>query len=124
MLKMFVECFVLMCLFVVLTITSANAGNLVVEWTAPTTNEDGTPISNLAGFNIYICPTPSCPYEQARMMNVPSPTAISVLMWIEAGTYYITATAYNTVGKESKHSNEIVKTVVDPVIPTPPLCKE
>jgi hypothetical protein len=92
-------------------------GSVTVSWTAPTLNEDGSPLTDLAGFNIYYG-TSSGAYTNS--VNVDNPAATSLVIEdLSAGDYFFAATAYNEGGIESKYSGEAVKTVEDGG-PSPP----
>jgi hypothetical protein len=85
------------------------AASMTVSWLAPTANADGTPLTDLAGFRIYIATsTPPCP--SASFFTVPSPTTTpapgqtvsSIVTQLTAGTTYVTrVTAVDAQGNES-----------------------
>jgi Abnormal spindle-like microcephaly-assoc'd, ASPM-SPD-2-Hydin len=89
--------------------TRANAASLAVTWNAPTTNADGTPLTDLAGYHLYLGTTqPACP--GASFLTVPSPTAQPAagqtvnhrVTGLNAGaTYFVRVTAIDTSGNES-----------------------
>jgi len=121
MLNKIIKCLCLTCLFLLLLGLPANAGSITVKWTAPTTNEDGTPITALSGFNIYYGTVASGPY--LIKVNIADPSATTkTITGLSPGTYYVVATALNSYGMESKNSNEVVK-IVDAPIPSPPSCQ-
>lgn len=83
------------------------AASVVLSWDPPSTNADGTPLDDLAGYNIY--------YGTASRNYSASINAGDVLNYqvnnLSTGvTYYFTTTAYDTSGNESGYSNEISKT--------------
>src|SRR5262245_28486086 len=52
---------------------SVNAASVTLNWTAPTTNADGTALTDLSGYRIYLATTtPTCP--SASFFTVPSST--------------------------------------------------
>lgn len=69
-------------------------------WQPPTENVDGTPVSNLAGYNIYVGPSPD---ELTTKITVTNPglTAYTIAD-LSAGTYYFGISAYTTDGVESE----------------------
>jgi uncharacterized protein YfaP (DUF2135 family) len=77
-------------------------------WAAPTTNTDGSPIIDLAGYKIYYG-TVSGRYTAS--IDVGNVTSFSVTALSSSvplpGSYYIAVTAYDTAGNESVYSNEI-----------------
>jgi hypothetical protein len=61
-------------------ISPSTSNSVTLSWIAPTTNEDGTPLTDLAGYKIYY-----------------------------PDMYYFTIVAYDTSGNESNYSNEMGK---------------
>jgi len=88
---------------------SVEAASLSVTWTAPTTNANGTPLTDLSGYRIYLgTSAPSCP--GASFHTVSSPTAApsagqtvaTRITGLGAGTTYVARiTAVDTAGNES-----------------------
>jgi hypothetical protein len=90
--------------------TGLDSGSVTLAWQPPTQNADGSPLLDLAGYNIYVG-TGSSNYDirEIRLDN-PGLTAF-VVENLEPGTYYFAATAFNSAGIESHYSGEIVRTV-------------
>lgn len=89
------------------------------SWTAPTTNTDGTAITNGAGFNLY-CGKTSNTYTVT--INIPNWSTTSTSLPIFSnyvGQIYCSMTAYNTAGGMSGYSNE-VSYQVDTLAPSSP----
>ena len=84
----------------------AQAASASVAWSAPTTNTDGTAISNLAGYNLYVG-SASRSYQQK--INVGNATSYNVANLNDGSTYYFAVTAYNSAGAESAYSTEASK---------------
>ena len=84
------------------------ANSLMLSWIAPTTNEDGTTLTDLAGFKLYYG-TRSGQYSQ--VINVGDYTTAEIGD-LGSGTYYLAITAYDTYGNESSFSNEIYHTII------------
>ncbi|MEW6053690.1 MAG: DUF1566 domain-containing protein [Nitrospirota bacterium] len=97
--------------------SAAFAGSTTLSWHPPTVNEDGTPLTDLAGYKIYYG-TVSRSYSQS--IDVGNNTMKTVSGLSEGATYYFAVTAYNTSQKESKYSNEIGRTITGPNPPQPP----
>src|SRR6267142_1109553 len=86
-----------------------DAASLSLSWNAPTTNLDGTPLSDLGGYRVYLATTsPACPGPS--FLTVPSPTTspapgqtvASRVTSLSAGaTYLLRVTAVDTGGLES-----------------------
>ncbi len=91
---------------------SSGAGVLDLSWTAPTTNTDGSPLTDLASYRVYFGPTAACPgtafFQVASSTTSPEPDQpVSFqLAGLTAGSlYYISVTAVNTSGDESACSS-------------------
>lgn len=84
---------------------NASGNSATLTWEAPTTNVDGTPINDLAGFKIYYG-TSSGNYTQAVDAGNATTYTFNNL---SPGMYYFTVTAYDTSGYESGFSNEVSK---------------
>lgn len=88
------------------------------EWDAPTTNANGTPLNDLAGFKIH-CGSAAGTYNTTKDVGILNATAtggqhvtIPVNQVLtQDGNYYCVVTAYDTVGNESGYSNEINFTI-------------
>ena len=92
-----------------ITVTQTALGSMTLSWTAPTLNTDGTPLTNLAGYNIYFGPSQGNYPNQIRINN-PSISTYLVDNLLP-NTYYVVASSFNTLGVESDFSNVAVKTV-------------
>jgi hypothetical protein len=84
-------------------------GSAALSWTAPTNNEDGTPIASLAGYHVYYSTDPSS-FGNAVEVAGGSTTTYNVT-GLTAGTYYFAVAAYNSDGVESAMSNIGNKTI-------------
>ena len=87
---------------------SGGAGVLDASWSAPTTNSDGTPLTDLVSYRVYYGPATACP--GGDYFQVASPTTspgldhtVSVrLTGLTTGAlYFVSVTAVNTSGDES-----------------------
>ena len=83
------------------------AGTVSLSWKAPTTNTDGTPLTDLGGFKIHYG-TASGNYTATVVVG----RATNYAFALPAGTYYFAVTTYDTTGLESGFSNEVTKTVL------------
>src|ERR1700690_1811631 len=79
--------------------------SVTLTWTPPTTNTDGTPLTDLAGYNVYYG-TSSRSYGSP--VNVGNAITYTVTN-LTPGSYYFAVTAYDTSGNESAYSNEVLK---------------
>lgn len=82
-------------------------GTAALSWNAPTTNTNGTPLTNLAGYKIHYG-TASGTYTATFAIGNVTNYAFA----LPAGTYYFAVSAYDTLGLESGYSNEVAKTVL------------
>jgi len=80
--------------------------SLMLSWTAPTTNEDGSFLEDLAGYKLYYGTQPG---QYTQIVTVGDYTTVEIDD-LGSGTYYVTVTAYDIYGNESDFSNEIYHT--------------
>lgn len=83
------------------------AGTVTLSWKAPTTNTDGSPLTNLAGYKIHYG---TASHSYTATFTIGNVTNYSFAL--PAGTYYFAVTSYDTQGSESGFSNEGTKTVL------------
>jgi hypothetical protein len=88
---------------------TASSGTVTLNWTAPTQNTDGTPLTNLAGYDIHYG-TSSGNYTQTISVSNPG-IATYVVDNLSPGTYYFTVSAVNSQGTESPLSSQVTTTV-------------
>ncbi len=100
-------CIIAAVLLFIFSSIPAFAGSATLSWTPPTTNTDGTALTDLAGFKVYYG-TASGSYTQ--VVNVGYVTTYTVNN-LTSGTYYFAVTAYDTSGYESGYSNQVSKTI-------------
>jgi Fibronectin type III domain len=80
-----------------------------VSWDAPTTNNNGTPLTDLAGYRIYYGSNPEDLNHSVKIGTVGLQTY--VIDDLEAGTWYFAVRAVATNGSESTLSDIAVKTI-------------
>jgi hypothetical protein len=78
-----------------------------LAWDSPTHSNDGSGLTDLAGFKIY---DGNAPGNYAGVTDVGNVTHFTTDPY-QPGTYYFSVTAYDSIGNESDFSNEIVVTV-------------
>jgi len=85
-------------------------GSLSLQWTAPLTRADGTPLSlaDLDGYHIYYGPSAGNYPNQLDVADGTAQTATITDMPV--GTYYIVMTTYDVSGLESPYSSMVAKT--------------
>jgi hypothetical protein len=88
---------------------TASSGAVTLNWTPPTENTDGSPLTNLAGYDIHYG-TASGDYTQTVSVSNPG-LATYVVDNLTPGTYYFSVGAVNASGAESPLSPEVSATV-------------
>lgn len=85
-------------------------GSITLSWIAPTENEDGSSLDDLAAYKFYYGTSPG---NYSTQIRVDSPGITTyVLENLSPATYYIVATAINGAGVESRFSNEASKQIL------------
>lgn len=104
-------------LFLALFSVAVQAGDAVLNWTAPTTYEDGTPLSasEIKGYVVYYGTTSGGPYSSSVVS-----TTTSATINVPKGTWYFVATCIGTNDLESARSNEVSKVILSSSKPRPP----
>ena len=90
-------------------VASSDAGVLIASWTAPSTNTDGSALTDLALYRLYYSTSGSpCPgstfVEVATSTSIPPPNLLVSfqLMGLETGAIYsVSVTAVDIPGNES-----------------------
>ena len=99
---------VVVCMGMLMLGDSVFAESVSLRWDAPTTNTDDTPLTDLAGYNIYQG-TATGVYDSPVDVGY---TLCHVVTGLTAGiTYYFAATAYDESANESGFSNEVSKLI-------------
>ncbi len=97
--------------FLLFVAPSVHAGNLSIAWDAPTTNMDGTPLTDLKGYRVYYGDSstaqgiPPCNKNSIDVGNV---TTFVVMGLTDGANYAVQVTALDTEGNESFCSNLLV----------------
>jgi len=86
---------------------NTTSGSITLAWDAPT-NSDGTPVVNVAGYNVHYGTSPGS-YDKKVNTGTQTTCTINGLV---PGTYYVAVTCYDSAGNESGFSNEASKTVL------------
>ena len=89
------------------TVPAPATGRADLSWTAPTTNEDGSPVS-LNGFTVYQGSSSS---NLQAITTVNSNTLSYAISNLSTGTHYFAVTAVGANGMESTFSNVGSKTI-------------
>ena len=95
----------------ILSVVPDGYGALRLDWIAPTTNEGGSPLIDLAGFNVYRMTQASGQRVRVNAALVQNATFLD--QGLQDGTrYYYVVTAVNSRGVESAESNEAAGTTL------------
>jgi hypothetical protein len=89
------------------TVDQNGTVSTTLTWTPPTENEDGTALTDLAGYKLYWGTTPGV-YTDSVTINNPGLSSY-VVENLQPGTYEFVATAFNDAGVESSYSNPTTK---------------
>jgi hypothetical protein len=92
-----------------LSVQAVATGSATLSWTPPTTNSDGSPLTNLAGYKVYWGPAAGNYPNSATLAN-PGLTSY-VVPNLVPGTWFFVATAVNSLGAESTFSAAASKTI-------------
>ena len=100
---------------VVTGVARSDAASVSISWNAPTTNADGTPLTDLANYRIYMgTATPACPSASFHTVSSGTPTPPSaqtvgsLITGLSAGTTYVVRiTAVDAAGNEGPPTPEV-----------------
>jgi Fibronectin type III domain len=81
----------------------------VLSWEAPTTNTNGSALTDLAGYRIYYGESPRTLSESVQIKTVGVQTY--VIDNLPAGTWYFAIMAVTSAGRESGLSNVVSMTI-------------
>jgi len=87
----------------------SGTGSATLSWTSPTTNANGTALTDLAGFRIYYGNSPDS-LTQSITIATPDTTNF-VISNLGTGTWYFALLAYNSLQTESALSAVVSKTI-------------
>jgi hypothetical protein len=92
-----------------ITVVASTNGSATLSWTPPTTNTNGSSLTNLAGYRVYWGNSPSS-LSQSVTVNNPGLSSY-VVGNLVSGTWYFGVAAVSSTGAESAMSNVGSKTV-------------
>lgn len=88
-----------------ITVDAVGTVSKAISWTPPTANEDGTPLTDLAGYRIYYGTAPG---DYGEVIELSSPGVTSyVIDGLAPGTYYLAMTSFNSAALESRFTPEV-----------------
>ena len=92
-----------------ISVDAMSLGSTTLNWTPPTLNEDGTALTDLAGYRIYWGTTPG-DYPNSLTINGTGQTT-AVIDNLAPGDYYFVMTAFNSADEESRYSGILSRTI-------------
>ena len=96
---------------------NGSSHSATLTYDAPTTNVDGTQLTDLSGYKVYYGTSPRnytilIDVGSALCQNIGGKTECTYTVEsLISGTYYFAVTAYDTEGDMSVYSNEVSKTI-------------
>jgi hypothetical protein len=92
-----------------ITVSAATTGSATLNWTAPTTNTDGSALTNLAGYKVRYG-TSVAALTQIQTVAGAGTTTVTV-QGLSAGTWYFTLSSYTNTGVESAQTAAVSKVI-------------
>jgi Fibronectin type III domain len=89
--------------------SGSGSGSVTLSWEAPTSNTNGTPITDLSGYRIYYGPSPNDLSQTVEITSVGIQTY--VLDDLPSGTWYFAVMALSSSGNDSPLSNVVAETI-------------
>jgi len=75
-----------------------------LAWEPVPTDENGDPLTDLAGYRIYYGQNPNV---YTNFQEVPADDTYGTVYGLSTGTWYFSSTAYDSYGNQSDFSNEV-----------------
>jgi hypothetical protein len=92
-----------------ISVNQNSSGTATLDWTAVTLNNNGTPLTNLAGYTVRYGTSSN---NLNQVIQVTNPTITTyVISNLTSGTWYFAVNAYTTAGVAGDVSNVGVKTI-------------
>jgi len=91
--------------FALLSGSTLWATPVTLSWQAPTTNVDGTSLTDLAGYTVYWVKKSHTYATPKGSLDVGNVTTVTIDIPMD-GVFFFVVTAYDTAGNESAYSNE------------------
>ena len=83
---------------------------MTLSWTRPTTNEDGSVLTDLTGYRVYYG---QVPYNWSARVSLGPAASSADIRDLSAGTWFFAVTTVNSGGVESAPST-VVSTMISP----------
>jgi hypothetical protein len=89
--------------------TTTATGSATLSWSAPKTNTNGTPLTDLSGYQIYYGNNANATGQSVKIAN---PSAITyTISGLAPGTWYFKIAAYNSLNVDSSAVGTVSKTI-------------
>ena len=92
-----------------ITVTAPSNGSATLSWTPPTENDDGSTLTDLAGYRILYGTSASALTQTVQVSN--PGVATYVVTGLSSGSWFFAVKSYNTGGAESANSTVVSKTI-------------
>jgi Putative Ig domain len=92
-----------------ISVTQSSIGSATLSWIPPTTNTNGTPLTNLAGYRIYYGTNSSSLNQSVHIAN--PGIASYAIDNLSPATWYFSVVSYNSANIESTLSEVVSKTI-------------
>jgi len=92
-----------------ISVTQYSTGSVTLSWLPPTTNTNGTPLTNLAGYRIYYGTSASSLTHSVQITN--PGIASYVISNLSPATWYFSLVSYNSADVESPFSQVVSKAI-------------
>jgi len=90
------------------SMTNVQTGTATLQWSAPQTNEDGTKLTDLAGYKVYY----GTALNLFASIDIGNVNSYQVIGLTKGQMYYFAVSAYDKSGNESDYSNIVSKVIV------------
>jgi hypothetical protein len=92
-----------------INVTQMSAGSVTIAWDPPTTNTNGTPLTNLAGYKIYYGTSPTSLTQSVQITN-PGLSSY-VIENLSPATWYFSLVSYTSSDVESPQTDPVSATI-------------
>jgi hypothetical protein len=92
-----------------INVTQISTGSVTLSWIPPTTNTNGTPLTNLSGYKIYYGTSPSSLTHSVQITN-PGIASYAVGN-LSPATWYFSLVSFNSANVESPFSQVVSKNI-------------
>ena len=94
-----------------IAVAPAPTASVTLSWRPPTTNVDGTPVTDIAGFRVFYGEAAG-QYSHSLLVASPDVTTVLIEGLAPATTWYFSVKAFTTGQVESDYSAEVSKTLL------------